>query len=453
MPHVEEGQVHAYLDGECTAAERAALELHIQECVPCSILMEESAATKSLATQLVGELAPDVEAPAWQALLDRVDEGVDDGPEERTVPMPRPQRAWRRQLAWAATLVLAFTLGWHSSQGFAPNRSNLTGEVRLVEPVGGGPNDQSAADPVASSSAAPPPVEGPAASSSSAPPSVEPRESPQRSLRAAKASPVPALDEAAAQQPTARELAADGSVDDDAAAAPPAPRSAVAQPAAAAAERLRRRARSEEVTTREALVGAAVAELEQDRAVASVRQEAPPAPPAAAAAGVAPPPTETESALLRRDFRVADKMASIDALAAEEWLGAAPLRLVGATEIDVSVGPGGGLPDAFSGRPMLRHRYVLDDGAEITLLQQHVEMVDAELADLDAEEQVAERQQLAAAGRRGVRDGSGLERAVFSVHPSGERMLRWRDRRGYLVWLRGLAEEAHLRRLAGALRR
>ncbi len=453
MPHVDEGQVHAYLDGECTAAERLALELHIRDCDPCTAILEEGATTKSLAAQLIGELAPDVEAPAWQALLGRADEDLDEGREEGreespeegradgTVPLPRPQGTRRRQLAWAATLVLAFTLGWQASRGFGPDTSGFTGELRPGEPVGGQAGDQRDDEPVASSSPAAPAGARPAPPTSLAPKADTAPASEAEAVRVleAKAAPGPATDELVGDERAAR-----------VATAPPS-RSVVAPLAAQTANGLRRPARAEEAATREALVAAAVTDVEEDRLELSVRPEAPQG--VAAAASNVRTPTEIDTAASFREFRVTGEMAAVDALAAADWLGAAPLRLEDATEMEVSVGPGGGLPDATRGRPLLRYLYVLADGAEVTLLQQRVEAADAELADLDAEQPAAQRRQLAAAPRQAGRAGSRLETAVFSVHPNGERMLRWRDPRGYLVWLRGLVDEADLRRLAGELRR
>ena len=355
MPHVDDGQMHGYLDGECTAAERHLLERHIEDCDACRALLEEAAASKSLATQLLGELTPDVDSPEWQDMLERAGE-------EAPVGLSSP-RAWRRDLAWAATMVLAFALGWQASRGYPPATPRVSGEARLAEPTVDEPLERMRQATK---------LETPLAAADELVDEAEDDGAVARSAR-----------------PTERTAA-------------PTPRSLVAPPADPAAERKR----------------------------AAVRP-----------AGAGGDPTASR------------EIVAIDALAAEAWLGVAPLRLAGSNPVEVSVGPGGGLPDAARGRPVLRQRYVLAAGVEIYLAQQTSGSIDVDSADLDVSSTADRRQRFAPAAGEGGRAEPGVEGAVFSVHPDGERMLRWRDRRGYLVWLRGNTVEAELRRLAATLRR
>lgn len=443
MPHVDEGGMHAYLDGECTAAERIALEDHLRGCESCRSLIEDAAATRSLAAQLVGELAPEVDAPGWHEMLDRAGQSA--------LQAPRSPRTWRRDLAWAATLVMAFGLGWQANREFAPGASNRPREIRLAEPA-----QKQGAELTEGTLAPPTSAVGPA-----------PDDRFERSSRVNE--PAPSL--AAVADEAADDIAAAQPARRAERAAAPEPLSAAARSVVGAEEGLRAAARPDESVSGEVRGGALVADLQERRLALADREEDRlaagrlPAPPQAiASAGIARPPSEAEAAVAVRDFRASDELASrneltasselaaIDALAAEDWLGAPPLQLVGTGTVDVSVGPGGGLPDAARGRPVLRYRYVLEGGAQVTLLQQYVGSMADEAADLDVVDASAEFRQLEAPRRQGWRASSSLEDAVFSVHPDGDYMLRWQDRLGYLVWLRGDTDEASLRRLAAAVR-
>jgi anti-sigma factor RsiW len=97
MSHVDDGALHAYLDGELTPAERAQLETHIAECPACRTRLEEERALVARAGQLLS-LAQPVERPA-----------------PPMHQLRRPRLAWRLRvpLAWAASVVLAVGLGYY----------------------------------------------------------------------------------------------------------------------------------------------------------------------------------------------------------------------------------------------------------------------------------------------------------------------------------------------------
>src|SRR5437867_949504 len=63
MSHVDEGTLHAYLDGELPSAERAALEAHLAACATCRASLDEERALLERATTLLGSARP-VERPA-----------------------------------------------------------------------------------------------------------------------------------------------------------------------------------------------------------------------------------------------------------------------------------------------------------------------------------------------------------------------------------------------------
>ncbi len=86
--HVDEGEVHAWLDGQLSAAESARLESHIAACEPCAARVAE--------------------ARGFVAALSRILSGLDGVP-LRVVP-----RAWSRARVWqlrAAAAVVVVALG------------------------------------------------------------------------------------------------------------------------------------------------------------------------------------------------------------------------------------------------------------------------------------------------------------------------------------------------------
>jgi hypothetical protein len=100
MSHVDEGTLHAYLDGELPSGERAALESHLAQCASCRAQLAEERALLERATALLGSTRP----------------------AERAVPpfeqvRRAPRRPWhmRTGFAWAASLVLAVGFGYYVS--------------------------------------------------------------------------------------------------------------------------------------------------------------------------------------------------------------------------------------------------------------------------------------------------------------------------------------------------
>jgi putative zinc finger protein len=96
MPHADDGLLHAYLDGELTGAERDHFLAHQAECVTCRTRLEEERALAARAADLLARAAPAVRAPAGFAAVARSH-------------APR----WRIPAAWAATVTIAFVMGWY----------------------------------------------------------------------------------------------------------------------------------------------------------------------------------------------------------------------------------------------------------------------------------------------------------------------------------------------------
>ena len=58
MPHLDEGHIHALLDGELTAAEREVAEEHLRACAECQQLVTEARSLFAEADRLVEALTP-----------------------------------------------------------------------------------------------------------------------------------------------------------------------------------------------------------------------------------------------------------------------------------------------------------------------------------------------------------------------------------------------------------
>ena len=107
MSHVDEGTLHAYLDGELPSAERAALEAHLAGCATCRANLTEERALRERATAVLGSARPaERPAPPLEQL--------------RREPQRSPWRV-RRSFAWAASIALALGLGYYMrSPGASP---------------------------------------------------------------------------------------------------------------------------------------------------------------------------------------------------------------------------------------------------------------------------------------------------------------------------------------------
>jgi len=98
MSHVDEGTLHAYLDGELPSSERAALEAHLAQCTTCRATLAEERALLERASALLGSTRP-IERPA--------------PPFEQLRRPKRSQWRVRTPFAWAASIMLALGLGYY----------------------------------------------------------------------------------------------------------------------------------------------------------------------------------------------------------------------------------------------------------------------------------------------------------------------------------------------------
>ena len=97
MPHVDEGLLHTYLDGELEGVERDQVLAHLGECAACRNRLEEERALVARAGELLARAAPpNRERPAF--------------PSVKRSHAP----GWRVPAAWAATVTIAFVAGWYA---------------------------------------------------------------------------------------------------------------------------------------------------------------------------------------------------------------------------------------------------------------------------------------------------------------------------------------------------
>ena len=100
MPHVDEGTLHAYLDGELSSADRKTVETHLAECASCRATLAEARALLERASALLGSVRPAVRpAPPFDQLRPRASQ--------------RARWHVRTPVAWAASIVLAVALGYY----------------------------------------------------------------------------------------------------------------------------------------------------------------------------------------------------------------------------------------------------------------------------------------------------------------------------------------------------
>ncbi len=99
MSHVDEGTLHAFLDGELPSSERATVEAHLAQCATCRATLAEERALLERASAVLGSARP-VERPA---------------PTFEQLRRSSKRSSWhvRTPVAWAASIMLALGLGYY----------------------------------------------------------------------------------------------------------------------------------------------------------------------------------------------------------------------------------------------------------------------------------------------------------------------------------------------------
>ena len=105
MAHLDDGLLHTYLDGECSATELANVERHLEGCGNCRDRLQSSREFRRQASALLSELDPGpLRAPPLPEIEHRAQQ----------VRAVRADQV-RRLLGWAAMILIAFGLGWYGS--------------------------------------------------------------------------------------------------------------------------------------------------------------------------------------------------------------------------------------------------------------------------------------------------------------------------------------------------
>jgi len=123
MRHIDEGEIHAYLDGalDLVAGEDAtAIREHLSTCEDCARRLEQERGIRAAAGEILQHSDPiEIPLPPLEELKERAlappaPEQVDESSPSRYVRW----RAWQIPLTWAATVILALGIGWRTGVRF-----------------------------------------------------------------------------------------------------------------------------------------------------------------------------------------------------------------------------------------------------------------------------------------------------------------------------------------------
>lgn len=356
--HLDEGTLHAFLDGELDSDQMAEVERHLADCTECHRQADEARSMLHEADDLIDRLDPPpfVVLPEGGAMGGGGLKPVVLMPPEPETPRPvRPfappgvPRRWRA-VGWAAGLVLVAGTGWLVTRDRGADAAR---DVRLA---------QSEALPEATTSGferSVPQATAPAA------PGPFAADSPSTLARVGESAAIAGADAAGDAPPSAdQETAADPPREELAARTEPEPAASVERDAQEARQREAARRASEQ---RADAQRAAAERAERDvanRTQALLEQGAAPAGGAAAAARPAPPP-DPMTALERR----AGVYSRIGLDEAQRMLGGPAHAIADLRPQFVGLAPSGGLPGADPGRPVVRAVY-LDPSQRLIMLDQ-----------------------------------------------------------------------------------
>ena len=145
MPHLDEGTLHALLDGEIPSGELAPMQAHLAGCAECRARLAEERAFLEESDQLIGALeVPPLPRPAVARIAPR-------------------RRTWLRPLAFAATVILALGIGYSAGSWRTSTRELATAPAaESVSPAASAARQLGADAPAESSATAGEPAAAPA---------------------------------------------------------------------------------------------------------------------------------------------------------------------------------------------------------------------------------------------------------------------------------------------------
>lgn len=158
MSHVDDGVLHAYLDGAYPAGspDRAAIDAHLAECADCRTRLAEARRVRDRAGDILGLGSPSVVGiPDFADVLSRAGQGRAGVPSAQAAS-PRRRYLVIRNLAWAASVVLALGVGWYARGALLGPAADDLGVVASAQRQ---PEPTASADEQAGRSAAGPDVE------------------------------------------------------------------------------------------------------------------------------------------------------------------------------------------------------------------------------------------------------------------------------------------------------
>ena len=114
MPHLSDGDLHAWLDGAIagTSSEGESLRLHLEACADCACRLEGARELKALSGSILASAVPRDAAPSFEEIQRKaLAESNDLGRKSGFRPLRAPWLSVQR-LGWAATVALALGAGW-----------------------------------------------------------------------------------------------------------------------------------------------------------------------------------------------------------------------------------------------------------------------------------------------------------------------------------------------------
>lgn len=167
MSHVDEGLIHAYIDGAFPPGnpQGEEIEAHTALCVDCRVRLEKARELKERAQVVMHRLAPpSIAMPPFEEVLARRDRqrsaaAVAAVPPAQAAGSPAPRNRRRSDIfpipfAWAATVILAVGAGWMGRELMLNQRTDADQAAALVESRPALPATPDAAPPASTETAA-----------------------------------------------------------------------------------------------------------------------------------------------------------------------------------------------------------------------------------------------------------------------------------------------------------
>jgi hypothetical protein len=115
MPHISDGDLHAWLDGAIPedSGELRALRVHLESCTDCASRIEDARRLRGDAESILASALPEGAAPSFEEIERKaLDEGR--APGAAMAGAGRLRTGWLnvQRLGWAASVMLALGAGW-----------------------------------------------------------------------------------------------------------------------------------------------------------------------------------------------------------------------------------------------------------------------------------------------------------------------------------------------------